>query len=69
MARPTGFEPVTVRLEGGCSIQLSYGRICLKGFLKAARIIATLPVRVKPSHPWSLPVGKTGKGDGEPPAL
>jgi site-specific DNA recombinase len=26
MARPAGFEPATTRLEGGCSIQLSYGR-------------------------------------------
>lgn len=24
-ACPAGFEPATVRLEGGCSIQLSYG--------------------------------------------
>ena len=24
--RPAGFEPATYRLEGGCSIQLSYGR-------------------------------------------
>src|SRR3546814_13472838 len=26
VARPAGFEPATTRLEGGCSIQLSYGR-------------------------------------------
>ena len=25
MATPAGFEPATYRLEGGCSIQLSYG--------------------------------------------
>jgi hypothetical protein len=29
MARPAGFEPATTRLEGGCSIQLSYGRFRL----------------------------------------
>jgi|SanBayMetagenome_1026888.scaffolds.fasta_scaffold01699_5 hypothetical protein len=27
-ARPAGIEPATTRLEGGCSIRLSYGRIC-----------------------------------------
>ena len=27
MVRLTGFEPVTIRLEGGCSILLSYRRI------------------------------------------
>ena len=32
MARLTGFEPVTIRLEGGCSIQLSYRRITMIAF-------------------------------------
>lgn len=27
VARPAGFEPATTRLEGGCSIRLSYGRL------------------------------------------
>lgn len=27
MVHPAGFEPATIRLEGGCSIQLSYGRM------------------------------------------
>ena len=48
MARLTGFEPVTIRLEGGCSIQLSYKRItddtrslenlCLEEFGRSSRI-------------------------------
>ena len=29
MAHPAGLEPATIRLEGGCSIQLSYGRLYL----------------------------------------
>lgn len=27
VATPAGFEPATIRLEGECSIQLSYGAI------------------------------------------
>ena len=30
MAQSAGFEPATVRLEGGCSIQLSYGRLTVR---------------------------------------
>ena len=32
MARPAGLEPATTRLEGGCSIQLSYECVlfCIK---------------------------------------
>ena len=29
MAHPAGLEPATTRLEGGCSIQLSYGRLSI----------------------------------------
>ena len=28
--RPAGVEPATVRLEGGCSVQLSYGRLAYR---------------------------------------
>ena len=41
MAQSAGFEPATVRLEGGCSIQLSYGRP-----------LHTLPLRV--AYPITL---------------
>lgn len=53
MARPAGLEPATIRLEGGCSIQLSYGRLSIcKRRLKAfgfGRDFATPAFAVLPS--------------------
>jgi hypothetical protein len=54
MVRLTGFEPVTIRLEGGCSIRLSYRRmsndintteLCLEELVGA--------VGFEPTTPWS----------------
>ena len=55
MARLTGFEPVTIRLEGGCSIQLSYRRITddtnIIAYLCLEELVGT--VGFEPTTPWS----------------
>ena len=48
LARLKGLEPLTYRLEGGCSIQLSYKRIHIKkpilmGFLPVERVMGIEP--------------------------
>ena len=41
MARQQGFEPRAHGLEGRCSIQLSYWRICINGAGEGNRTLAT----------------------------
>lgn len=46
LAHPAGLEPATIRLEGGCSIQLSYGRFYLQSIRSAdfkLRLMENLP--------------------------
>ena len=55
MVRLTGFEPVTIRLEGGCSIQLSYRRITddiqYHAYLRLEELVGA--VGFEPTTPWS----------------
>lgn len=59
MARPVGFEPTTVRLEGGRSIQLSYGRIVAK--IMAPEMMWTDKLAAA-SYPQPRPHGKGNCG-------
>ncbi len=42
MASPEGFEPSTARLEGVCSIQLSYEDIVLKEYIRQHHLLQAL---------------------------
>ena len=59
MARPAGFEPATTRLEGECSIQLSYGRLQEVGYT----------VWAGPSKPPLWIMWAALKSQVEPPGL
>lgn len=51
MAHPAGFEPATIRLEGGCSIQLSYGRFYLHSMERRLQAPTTEDNLLKSSYP------------------
>ncbi len=55
VARLTGFEPVTIRLEGGCSIQLSYRRVTMILNIMRYRCLEELvgAVGFEPTTLWS----------------
>ena len=48
MAQPAGFEPATVRLEGGCSIQLSYG--CFDNLIYVCELVESTEVGLKSQY-------------------
>ena len=49
MVRPAGLEPATTRLEGGCSIQLSYGRST--NLLQFEKMVGE--TGFEPATPWT----------------
>ena len=49
MVRPAGLEPATTRLEGGCSIQLSYGRTT--NLLQSREMVGE--TGFEPATPWT----------------
>lgn len=53
MAHPAGLEPATIRLEGGCSIQLSYGRIFNLLSVTIANQLSAVPNKL--ANPLILP--------------
>ena len=39
VVRPEGFEPPTVRVEAGYSIQLSYGRVTVLSYYEKCQVL------------------------------